>query len=820
MAAVTSCSDDSRLSVPGVGTLALSLELQPAIPQADGAGPDVVNPYSITSAEVAITMSSASGVYSHTWTDFSQFPQAEEYFAGTYKLDITAGNVEEGYDSAYFGNTAEVSVSEGQRTDASVTLPLLSVLFRAEMEVESPSGIRLESLDLQSETGVVQPLRPDAPDGSYLSMNGTEKWMYATLSRPAGDTVRVQLMNFQPRTGLLYTVTSRFDDNTLTVTCGGNESVTVLDDAFFARRCAVIADSWSAPLTVPEGETPSGSVVATVTPGSAPLEHLYLTTLSASLIFGDVMPKHVDLLHLTSSQQAVIDKSGLKINRVGESIEVDYTDLIGSLVYLSPLYSRSVFSLQALSADGTASEPSVLTVDTTPIEIDVTGFDPAVMGVDSAAIFVACPSPGFASHVGIEVEDSETGLYASAPHSSRALDPGRWEVRFPVPAGSQPVSVRVLYCDEVRKVVSIPRHQPEFTIEVDPYASSAGIRIVPADTALLPTITDGVSIYIDGKETPVYQRFPRDGYLSVIGLRPSTSYVFRATMMSGADGPVFTPQVTVRTEQAAQLPNSDFEERKDGVIYDNLPSGGRYSQTTVELFNWQHHTSYDQEVPDGWANTNAKTFARSSTNHNTWYMQPSVALDRSVSFSKSFSVRLTSVAFDPDGEPIPDYAQTSQPYLDYSPIVPHIAYRAAGKLFLGSYSYDASSLSEAYREGMSWSSRPLSLNGNYRFIPPANDRSETALVRIQIMGHVNGKETVIAESEKSLPLATDFTAFSVPLGYSYFGVKATGIRVMFSSSSHIGTIAEETAAIHTVADPVTATRTGGTLWVDNITLAY
>ena len=72
----------------------------------------------------------------------------------------------------------------------------------------------------------------------------------------------------------------------------------------------------------------------------------------------------------------------------------------------------------------------------------------------------------------------------------------------------------------------------------------------------------------------------------------------------------------------------------------------------------------------------------------------------------------------------------------------------------------------------------------------------------------------------SLPIASDFTAFSVPLEYRMFGVKATGIKVMFSSSSMCGTIAQETASIVTDPDPPAAVSVGGRLWIDNITLAY
>lgn len=43
---------------------------------------------------------------------------------------------------------------------------------------------------------------------------------------------------------------------------------------------------------------------------------------------------------------------------------------------------------------------------------------------------------------------------------------------------------------------------------------------------------------------------------------------------------------------------------------------------------------------------------------------------------------------------------------------------------------------------------------------------------------------------------------------------------MFASSANIGSLAEETASVVTSPDPVTATSTGGRLWIDCLTLAY
>ena len=443
------------------------------------------------------------------------------------------------------------------------------------------------------------------------------------------------------------------------------------------------------------------------------------------------------------------------------------------------------------------------------------------MGIDRATLRVECPAGNFARHVDVRITTEGNADTTPVPLEVETVSPGVYDVSFPVGDGSTPVEVGVYYCDELRRTLTIGRVMPDFHILVDPFAREAAIKIEAADPSLTEIITERLNVYVNGRETPVYERWKSEGILHVIGLEPSHTYRFESTMMSpDTPGITFTPAVSATTESTPQLPNADFEQRTNGVIYPDLPSGGRYSQTTVEIFNWQHHTTFEQEVPEGWANTNAKTFCTKASNHNTWYMQPSVSLTRTDPMSGSFVAELTTVAFDLDGEPIPDYVQTSQPYLDYSPIVPRIACRAAGKLFLGSYSFNPATMEETYREGIAFGSRPRSLNGFYRFMPSQANRSAAALVKVEVIGKADGVDSVIAGGEVRLTLASDNTAFSVPLTYRMFGVKATMIKVMFSSSDRIGTIAEETAAIQTFPDPQTATSTGGRLWIDNITLAY
>ncbi|MCM1162936.1 MAG: hypothetical protein NC339_01595 [Muribaculaceae bacterium] len=819
---LTACSTDGESDIPGVGSLSITLEMQTAMLTPDGKPSGVEIPYQPSSDQISLTLTALQGQYSHTWDDFSKFPQADDYFAGSYEVSVaTSDYVVEGYDRPVFAGTDRVEVIEGRRTDAKVKLLPVVAFFQGETLSSQSSTLHIDEIDLHTPGGVYHTLNTDAAPDSYLCMQPGATTLYVTLARADESVIRLQALELSTMAGALYIATATLTDNTLTVSCSGRQAKLTVSEQMFDAIAPEIETSWpDGSMILPEGDNSDKPLVATVESGSSPLSHLYLSMASASLKSLPGFTPQIDLLNLSEGERLFLEAHGLDVKVTAEGGTVDFTDFVGSLTYLTPATDTSVFTLEAVDALGISATPTSLTVVTTPVNIEVTGAEKALIGIDKAVIHVACNSPGFATHVDVETLNHATGLFELVPVTVTRVDEGNYDVAFTVPAGSTPVEARVLYCGEERATVMIERAQPEFEIEVDAFASTAGVKINPSDPALTAVITSGVNIYINGKEAPLYQRIPDEGIVAIIGLSPSTTYTFTATMMNGVPQPEFTAPVTIRTEGTRQLPNADFEQRTNGIIYPDLPSGGRYSQTTVEIFNWQHHTTFQTESPEGWATTNDKTFCRKSSNHNTWYMQPSMILTREVAASLSYSAKLTTVAFDPQGEEIPDYVQTGQPYLTYSPVIPNIKYRAAGKLFLGSYRFNAATMEETYNQGIAWTTRPRSLNGFYRFLPPVSHRSASALVMVELTGMKDGEETVIAHSEVKLPLASDFTAFNVPLTYKYFGVKATGIKVMFASSSDCGTIQEETSRLITDPDPLTATSKGGTLWIDNITLAY
>lgn len=826
---VAACSsDDARDGTLRSGMLSVEIITDNVVTVAGSDGATAVSGYDTDGEEIFLTMSSDDGKYSHRWEDVANFPQGQFYLAGEYQLAAGCGMEEmEGFNVPSFYGSSEVYVREGENETVNITLTLANAF----VTVDYTDAVASEFSSIRAMVhtpGGLYHVYP-ADETRYLCLQPGKTEVYLDVILSDGRQVTYSAYEFEstsPATLYPLTIDCESTPQGPKVIVEGPERTmsTLLDDDFLAGGAPVINASWQGQTSfqLPEGDRPESVYKATVT-SSVALRSLVLSTLSISLA-EQGMPSEVDLMNMSAETADRLRELGLEYTLTSKGATVTLDGLMGNIAYIDKVAALSSFSLLAEGVDGSTSLPVSIIVDTTPVDVSVIKTYPVTMGIDRARIGVSCDASGFMNNIGVEVlTDPTAGVWTEAESLSVAPtgEDGVYTLSFDIAPGSAPLTGRILYCGKVRSTFEIHRVMPAFTIEVDAYATMAAVKIVPSDMSLLTSITENARVYINGNEAPVYIDRPERGILTVIGLSPSTTYEFKATMMSGVTDPEFTPAVRVTTESTPQLPNADFEDRTDGVKYMNLPSGGRYSQTVVQIFNWQHHTSFDTEVPKQWANTNAKTFALSSDIHNTWYMQPSVYLTRDNVFSQSFATVLRSVAFDPHGKPIPDYTQTGTPYLDYSPIVPEISYRAAGKLFLGSYSFNPATMQEVYNEGIEWHSRPTSVNGNYRFLPSATDRSDCGVVTVEVIGRDStGQEVTIASGDALLALASSYTAFSVPLTYTKFGVKAVKLKVMFASSSRFGSITEETQNVVTDANVLTGSSVGGQLWIDNVTLAY
>lgn len=322
-----------------------------------------------------------------------------------------------------------------------------------------------------------------------------------------------------------------------------------------------------------------------------------------------------------------------------------------------------------------------------------------------------------------------------------------------------------------------------------------------------------------------------DGRTVFKGLKGSTTYQLRGYF----NEMVSSNTVSVTTEAEAEVPNGDFEDLVETINKKDINQGGKYSPTGKRP-DYQNTCSFTIKEPHYWASVNAKTCNDAASNQMSWFIVPSTynttltwKAYRSFTPStetpdiyKNLSAQngdnamvVRNVGWDLNGS-TPDVSRKFfGPY--YNTNIPSISNRSAGKLFIGSYNY--SNGVETYNEGTTFTSRPSTLLGYYKYVNDDQDSSEKGVVTVTLL---NGT-TVIGKGTTELSAANDYIDFSVPIIYENKSTKATTLRIMITSSNHASyNQTEETAIIKTtnVATERESVSRGATLTIDNLTFEY
>lgn len=821
----TGCSDEHETIQSGAGFIEPVIKLNSeVVVAADVVTTTVIDSLpDIDAFNIQIT-DVVSGL-KRLWPSIADYPSDDPLRPGRYTVEaFTAGVPVEGIGCPFFYGIAECEVVNGATLSPQIECKLINAMLDVNFSERIKSYFKKCALRLHSHGGSYIEYFSDETRPVFLLPGDLDVSLLLTM--PDGTEVEAYVLTI-PNTLARYYYLATVD---MSVSGDGIPEISISFDEKMHTDDVIISltpefVSSSAPTMITEGFD-SGeclSVFEGVKPQnrlafkteSTTLKSMVLSVGSAELVDAG-WPSEVDVLSCSKDTLALMERMGLKLSVGSDFAVIDITDVTSALHYVSSSIEAQ-FSVIARDKDGKESTPATVKIDVLPVDVDVLYISPAIVGVDETEITVCC-RPEEIGNVGFQIFENDEWRDV-AIESVEPVDDTKFVVKMSVGTGTTSVLMRVLYCGEVKKDIEIPRVSPKFEIEVDAYAQKAVIRINPEDESLREKITSMSYVY-DGEERLLsVSRDTECGLIILSGLTPGKSYDIRATVMENPSKGDFCKSVNVVTERVASIPNGDFEDQKKTIEYSDMQSGGLYSQTIVGIFNQVNRKSFDVTTPRVWANTNQKTFCRSARNHNTWYMCPSVegVYD---AYSGGFAVKLQSVAWDLDGEEIPPYQQQSPPYVNYSLNVPEISYRAAGKMFLGNYKFDPITMTESYEEGVALASRPSALNGFYKYSAGAEDVSDCGFVRIAILGVVDGEEVTIAESTGALTPVSGYTAFSIPIEYEYFGVKATKMKIMISSTTKIGSIEEETAKVKTVDDPEVSSSFGSTLWVDQLSFSY
>lgn len=370
-------------------------------------------------------------------------------------------------------------------------------------------------------------------------------------------------------------------------------------------------------------------------------------------------------------------------------------------------------------------------------------------------------------------------------------------------------------------IVSVAVIIPSYSVILEPFdmwSYTAEMTIIPEYAEDMSNVMSAIEAYISLNGSTWTKVDAKDlkldvttGKAVISGLTPGTTYYFRTTC---DDGTTYSIPVMQTTESVIQLP--DFTQGWGTTLFSGtINKGGKYYHKGFwgdNRFDTTVLTALDLESSASWATVNSKTVPTTG-NKNTWYMVLS-------SMQQNNGVLMRNVAWTITSNDPPSGSGGFSADQLTSLTPPTHGHRSAGKLFLGSYSYNHSTNVEIYNEGISFTSRPIKLKGTYTYV--ANN-DQGGIVTVIVENREGGQTLKLAEGSEVLTATSSQKDFTVDLTYNtMFEKKATHLRVMFASSSNASnTQSVEDSKIKTTDNKGEAVSTGSELYIDkNIILEY
>lgn len=817
-----SCAGEQPAIISGQGYFEPRVSLDPSLSlMTDGSSVLLDESVIPTPEMLSLKISEVDGSRTHTWNAVTDFDKSQSYLSGYYNFNVSTSPqyISQGYAS--MSADTMVNLTGGE------TLPVMLKCLTNDAMVRlsgdgntSGTNLSVARITIHTDGGGYHAANiSDTPLSSDVLVPSGRLSLITSIKNERGDTARIisDTYTMLP-VRQVAVVDVKANDECLCVTINGNTHRTPLDQSIFENsgpKATTGGFSNGRTITATEG-IPLSSPVTVGYSSQRPLSHVILSINSP--VYSKDINRDFELLG-NNADYALLAEYGLLVNSSDgqKNVNIDLTKLIenGSTI----AQASSEISLLAIDDMGLCSDPVSLTINTSAVNFELQSASTAMIGPDHAELTLKASSPDIERADIAIMAKNRIGQWVECTVDEWDLDSEQSTIHigFKVPPGVDQVPVRVEYMGTTRLETSVQRSNPPLQISADVYATTAYIYFHSNVPEAVDAATRLATFTAGGNRITIWERYPERGLVVLSLLTPGTTYALQTVFGSNAPA----AEASITTEEAEQIPSPDFEDAKQIIRYERLPSGGRYSTTNLQIVNRQNYADILVMWPKKhWASVNAKTFCRNAANHNTWYMMPSAEIVNDAK-SGSKAIRITSTGWDLDGAGIPDYIQQPGQQLPYNANTPHVAHRSTGRLFLGSYIFDPTTMSEQYIEGVDFKSRPSSLNGFYKYTPDATVSSDRGLVQLEILGRDStGNEITIGTGTGMFRFAPDYTVFSVPIEYKITGIKATRLKIMFSSSVTAGDIDREDSSVPVTAYPERGAMIGSSLTIDNLSFSY
>ena len=641
-----------------------------------------------------------------SWDKFSTFQKGTMFPYGTFKAEASLGSMnDEGFDKPFVYGTNEFTINSADGTD----VPIACTLQNAKITVDYTEAFKLffESYSARVVTSLGNAIEFSSIETREAYVKPGTINVYVDVKRQTATTTSsIAIEPFEAKAKYQYNIT--FDVN------AGAAQMTVTFTEEVSEVIQTIDLSDEALNALPPYFTPSGFVSGTaqeVVEGKslgqltallnaqAGIQSCNLITTSTGLI-AQGWPAKVDLANPTAADQAVLTSLGLKTRGLGANSDgialLDFTDVIPNLEYTLDDNS-SIFALAATDKYGRT------TVDTLELVVNAldNGFGfalPATTTYNSTETTATLTIDG--NPESISYQWFAMGVWQNITPISVTLNgTNTYDLvfNFTVPLTNVDTGLKMRANYKRRSIEAVSVISSITAAAV----SDGAVRATSANFEIAINSTQTRSAYSMDNIKMEYAENnswvePTQSYsgniITVTGLNAGKSYNFRTKYDDGYNEPLYFASTSIQTEESLQLPNSDMN---DWNLEKSIALGeGKW--------NGLNPTTYYAYKPNtgNWATTNAKTFNHGENHGALRYAinaYPSVIYEERDNTNKAAVIRSIGWS-NGDGNSYPGL--TGNVCKEWS----------AGKLFLGTYSFDVDNKVDTYNYGIEFTSRPRKIS--------------------------------------------------------------------------------------------------------------
>ena len=769
--------------------LTADADVKDALPSVRAGAPELVAP---DVADFSIEMRNLDTDQVQTWRTLEEFNahnQEQGFDVGSYTLTAFYGNENEcGFDKPYFKGVADVNVLEGREASVDVTAQLANVMLSVDYTDSFRKYFSDYSVTAHTNGHANVTFGKNETRAGFLTKGSVT--LQVALTNPSGKSITLTPAEFPAVARHHYHVT--FDVNADPI--GGTSLNITFDDSVMKENVTFsLADELynaEAPVVGSEGfesgqtvEALSGNTSAkplkfeTICKGGIKSAVLKIAQISGDIPFTPSFGTEIDLIQTDESTQHALEQHGIKAPGLFKNPDqmaiVDVTELPKYL----PEGTFEITLTVTDNLDRNNETPVVLNLATLPISLDVLGgsadyqyyYSTAQSPTPTVDATVTvtynglnpmecitfknkCQNGGYKDCENVEVKEStETRGFPEKTYifSIKVCD-----------TENSPLPMEMYFNKEKRADFTLDIIEPVYKLTADPFATYARFKVTTEKSEELANVVKGLYIYKDGSLINNVLRDTDNGILTIEGLAPDTDYTIGYSLTTPTAGLPESNILKIHTESEEQIPNGDFSEVHRTIDL-NMQVGGVYRCGAIDYTNW---SKVIVDEPVSWSSVNPKTFYQGAKTINSWFTVVST-------YVSNGQVIIRSVGYDHNGA-LPSKTGEFLSSTHYNTNTPTISAKAAGELFIGSYSYDGK---DNRVEGISFGSRPSSLSFDCSYSPYQSDR---AVANVEVLD-VAGK--VIASGSRNISSSPMHTEYISLEGYP-FGSKAAAIRILFKSS--------------------------------------